>query len=227
MTPDPKDTQSVQHCWNEIGDWGRHSCPELEKWTHCRNCPVYCEAGQGLFQQPPPAEYLQEWTQFLASERAGQLKQETSAMIFRLAEEWLALETDLFREVAEKRTVHRIPHRTNKVLLGLVNLRGGLQLCISLRELLGIADTEGRKSSLTREARERLVVVERQGVSWVFPVDEIYGIHRFSADESEPVPVTVAKAARSFTKGIITVQDRKVGCLDDELVFYHLQRSVL
>ena len=36
------------------------------------------------------------------------------------------------------RPVHRIPHRSNDVLIGLVNLRGQLQLCVSLHGLLGV-----------------------------------------------------------------------------------------
>ena len=36
------------------------------------------------------------------------------------------------------RPVHRVPHRSNSVLTGLVNLQGQVQLCISLHGLLGV-----------------------------------------------------------------------------------------
>ena len=58
--------------------------------------------------------------------------------IFRLGREWLALPTHVCQEMAEMRPIHTLPHRSGPVLLGLVNIRGSIRLCVSLRELLGL-----------------------------------------------------------------------------------------
>jgi chemotaxis-related protein WspD len=220
-------TAAATRCWSEIGVWGNHTCPELRRWTHCHNCPVFSQAGRRLFERSPPEDYLQEWTRLLADERSEEIKEQVSVMVFRLGDEWLALATKLFREVAEPSVIHRIPHRSNKVLLGLVNIRGGLQLCISLRELLGIPEVTDNQCASKPGVRGRLAVVEKAGAGWVFPVEEIMGLQRFSAQDLQNLPVTVAKASASFSKGIFICQNRTIGFLDDELVFYHLKRSVL
>ena len=36
----------VPECWRVIGVTGDRSCPELERFIHCRNCPVLAEAAR-------------------------------------------------------------------------------------------------------------------------------------------------------------------------------------
>ena len=62
-----------------------------------------------------------------------------SVLIFRLGEEWLAFRTQAVAEVTTPRPMHRVPHRSNQILGGLVNLQGQVQLCVSLHGLLGVA----------------------------------------------------------------------------------------
>jgi chemotaxis-related protein WspD len=215
------------HCWNEIGVWADHSCPELKSWVHCHNCPVFSREGRTLFDRSAPADYLAEWTRVLAQETVEAGRDLKPIMIFRLGDEWLALSMHFFREIEEKRAVHRIPHRSDHVLLGLVNIRGSLQLCVSVRELLGIAPAAAAPTAKNGKSHERLAVVQTANASWVFPVDEVRGVHRFAPADLQNVPVTVAKGSTPFTRGIIAVEDLRVGWLDDELLFFHLRRTVL
>ena len=64
-----------------------------------------------------------------------------SALLFRINAEWLALPTQAFQEVAEHRLVHSLPHRRQGIVLGLVNIRGELLICVSLGHLLGLERT--------------------------------------------------------------------------------------
>ena len=61
-----------------------------------------------------------------------------SVLIFRLGAESLAFRTRAVAEVTTPRPVHRVPHRSGRILAGLVNLQGQAQLCVSLHGLLGI-----------------------------------------------------------------------------------------
>ena len=67
------------------------------------------------------------------------MRKRSACLIFRLGPEWLAFRTQTIAEVTTPRPVHRVPHRTNEVFLGLVNLQGQVQLCVSLHGLLGVA----------------------------------------------------------------------------------------
>ena len=53
-------------CWNQIGVSGDRSCPELETFIHCRNCPVFAAAARTFFDRPAPEGYLAGWSSWLA-----------------------------------------------------------------------------------------------------------------------------------------------------------------
>lgn len=215
-------------CWNHIGVSGDGTCPELVKVVHCHNCPVYTAGGRSLLEREPPVEYLHEWTQALAEEKDEDSAAETlSVLIFRLGREWLAMPTRVCQEMAEMRPIHTLPHRSGSVLLGLVNIRGVIRLCISLNELLGLELAADITPTTHYNAQSCLVVIARESEHWAMLVDEIYGIQRFPLSAILDAPVTVAKAMPRLTKGVIDWQDKGVGYLDDELLFLALRKDVL
>ena len=155
----------------------------------------------------------------LASEKLAREAPSTSVLIFRLASEWLALDTSTLVEIAEWRTPHRIPHRAGLVS-GLVNIRGQLQLCVSLHRLLGIPEPEGRVAG---SAGARLVVARGGQRTWVFGAEEVLGVHRVAVDTLSGVPLTVAEAERRFTRGLFELEKRWVGYLESGALFAALE----
>ena len=155
-----------QACWNRIGVHGDRSCPEITKYVHCRNCHVYVNAGSHLFDREPPQEWLDEQRSRLAEIDAPLERDTITVLIFRLANECLALDVRSMLEVAEPRNVHRVPHRTGGNLEGIVNIRGELQLCVSLARLLNL-----NAGTLLAEATEksRFLVAEHGKQRWGFP----------------------------------------------------------
>lgn len=213
-------------CWNQIGAWGNLSCGELNTYTHCRNCPVYSNAGRELLEREAPADYQKELTYLLTQKKEEQAIGAISATIFRLGQEWLALPTFLFAEVTDPSPIHTIPHRSNAILLGLVSIRGEILLCISLSQLLGLEAIPFHQTDSPIVYR-RMVIVEKEGNRWVFFVDEIGSVCRMHSDELQNVPATVTKATGTYTKAMFNWQDKSVSYLDDELLFFSLKRNVL
>jgi len=72
----------------------------------------------------------------------------------------------------------------------------------------------------------RMMVVNKDGDVWVFPVKEIHGINHVHPDLFQNLPVTVSKSKSTFTKEIFKWKDKHVALLDDELLFYSLKRSI-
>ncbi|GAC1472517.1 MAG: chemotaxis protein CheW [Chamaesiphon sp.] len=214
-------------CWNQIGVWGDRSCPKLKAYIHCRNCPVYAAAGRSLLEREAPEGYLSEWTELLTEEKEASCKDTMSVVIFRLGTEWLALAAQLFQEVTQISVIRTLPHRSNQIFTGLVNIRGEIQICISLSHLLGLETEADSPQNVSHPVYRRMVVVETEGNHWVFPVDEIYGIHHFYPDELQNVPATISKARDTYSKGIIPWQEKNISYLDDELLFYTVKRRVL
>ena len=221
-------------CYNRIGVMGDGSCPELETAVHCRNCPLFVAAGKKLFEREPPAEYVEEQTRQLAKEVSAETSDAVAVAVFRIGEEWLAFAVQVVAEVTQRRTVHRIPHRSDRRLMGLVNIRGELQLCVSLGDLLGIEpgnDTSSESPSHHAPERAlsptgRLLVTAHGSRRWVFPVDEVAGIHRVGVDRLAEPPATVAKNPKRFARAVFDWDGKSVGYLAEDRIFDSLQGSL-
>ena len=214
----------VYDCWKTIGVEGNGTCRELQTYIHCRNCPVYSAASLQLFDRPLPAEYRRQWTEHFSREKKLSAPAKTSVVIFRIGMEWLALPTQVFQEVAERRIMHSLPHRRQGIVLGLVNIRGELLICVSVGRLLGLEKEAQRDKR--RAAYDRLLVVNSAGSRLAFPVEEVHGTHRFHREDLKEPPATVAKSALTYTQGIIPWRECTVGFIDAELLFSVLNRSL-
>ncbi len=210
-------------CWNRIGVWGDRTCPELIPVVHCHNCPVFAAAGRRFLDTPPPAGYLEEWTERLIAPVEETATDLQSALLFRLGEEWLALRVQALLEVTNPRPVHRVPHRAG-LLAGLVNIRGELHLCVHLSRLLGIKTAGSVEPPPDRQGgKARLVVVQSEGGRWVFPVDEVDQVYRFAPAELTGSPATLARSAGRLTRAVFAWRERSIGYLDDERLFQALR----
>ncbi len=103
-------------------------------------------------------------------------------------------------------------------MLGLVNVRGELLVCVSLARLLGIEpDAHG-------ERRRLLVLRSSDGQRVVCPVDEAHGGCRHVAQDLTAPPATVA--GEVYTRAVLAWGNRTAGYLDDRLIAAALERGL-
>ena len=216
----------AEGCWNRIGVRGDGSCPELDRYVHCHNCPVHSEAALELLGEDVPPGYLEEWTAHFATPKRAEHDDTQSIVIFRIGAEWLALPASSVTEVASLRPIHSLPHRRSGAVLGLANVRGELVVCVSLGHVLGLEGSAEDDRQTRRRAQPRLLVMWRDDVRSACPVDEVHGVHRVRSRDLQEVPATVAKATATYSKAMVPWQGHSVGLLDDQLLCYTLQRSV-
>lgn len=216
----------LNDCWNHIGVWGNATCGELASAGHCRNCPTYSAAAAELLDREIDDAYLNDWARHFRIEKQSAARETESVMIFRIGAEWLALPTSIFKEVCALRPIHSLPHRRNGNVLGIVNVRGELLVCVSLHALLGIDKSAPVKATQRRLTLERLLVASRDQEWLVFPVDEVHGIHRFRPDQLGEVPATVARSTATYAQAVLPWQEKTVGLLDAQLIFYSLNKSL-
>ncbi|WP_013322840.1 chemotaxis protein CheW [Gloeothece verrucosa] len=225
----------TNNCSNQIGISGDKSCPQLKEVIHCRNCSVYSSIGRALFQREAPAGYLEEWADLLAppfpqdAQQTNTSKEAaTSVIIFRLEEEWLALPVDIIKEITQILPVHTLPHRSNSILRGIVNIRGELITCMALENLLQLKRSQDKNQDNLSKIKQdsviyqRMIVIKIQNYRWVFKVDELDRINRFDSKDFENSPTALAKNPNIYTKKIISYKSNKVNYLDTELLFYEL-----
>lgn len=226
----------MPECWRVIGVVGDRSCPELERFIHCRNCPVLAEAARGFFERPAPEGYLEAWRAILEEPVEAVEAEATSLLVFRVDKEWLALPATVLVEVTPVRRIHAVPHRRGTPLAGLVNIRGELRLCLSLHAVLGLpggprsAVAAGAGDPPEAEAMPRLLVIEpagqRPGDRWVVGVDDVAGVQRVPRSDLRPVPATVSQAAARCSTALFRWRDQDVAVLDEVRLGDALRQAV-
>lgn len=222
----PIESVEIDDCWNRIGVWGAHDlrCSKLDKLGHCRNCPLYSEIGRKLLDRPLSPGYRQELDRVFAKDTSKKEQQKNSAFVFRAGEEWLALPAYLIQEVVDMGPIHSLPHRSSRIFRGIVNIRGKLELCVSIGGVLRIEphrrNTEGVLTP------ERLVVASKDGQDLVFPVSEVLGIIHYQPEMLQELPITMAGSKAVYTRGILCLPNRDVGFLDYQLLFRILTRNL-
>jgi chemotaxis-related protein WspD len=237
MMHDAIETRSIDDCWNRIGTRGDGSCPQLAAHTRCLNCPVFARGAAALLDRPLSAADLADAaraagattsdgtpdaaTNAASGDEPGML----SALVFRIAGEWLALPTATLRQIDEVRPIHSLPHRRNRVVLGLVNIRGTLTVAASLGELLRLERAQPGETS-PRNGYARLIVAAHRGEPVAFPVDEVEGVLRFAASALLPVPAILAHAAGSHARGLVAWRGTTIGLLDPDRLFDALAGSL-
>ncbi len=209
--------QSAQQndCWNSIGVWSVQSerCSRLQQVIHCQNCDVYKQAGRSRLGQQADSDYLQEWSDNLAQKPAEEDQDERSAIVFNLGDEIYALSTGVLNDVTRPRQPHRIPHRSNHVLSGLVNIRGELVLCISLTGLLGL-----RRQQETEIETGRMIVAQFDELTIAFLVDQVDGIRRYANHTVQEPPATLSRQNGNYIQGLLDSPDGQIGLLNHPLI---------
>jgi chemotaxis-related protein WspD len=221
----PKEEQSeIKACWNDIGVWrkGTERCPRLDEEIHCYNCNIFHQASTSVYDQRLPDGYQQEWSKLLSASKTPEISERTSIIVFRIGNEWLALPTRYFKEVAEINVIHRIPHNKNPVIRGFVNVGGEVEVCYSIGSLLDISKQDGSNAC---NSIQRIMVVEHDCVRLVFPVSEVGSVFRYLHDSITAPPSTVSGLALSCVEGIIQWRSKNVGLLNGALLFESLMES--
>ncbi|MEF3063544.1 chemotaxis protein CheW [Pandoraea apista] len=152
-----------------------------------------------------------------------------SLLLFRLADEWLALPASTIEEVAPMRAWHSVPGHRHRALLGLVNLRGALVPCLSLGELLGVQpapQSQLSPSNTFRASTSRLLALRHGHHLSAFPVTEVHGIVTPARTAIGSAPATTLGATDGFAVAVLRWHEHVVGVLDPLRVGAAFDRSL-
>ncbi len=214
----------INDCWNQIGVEGDRSCAELDQVTHCRNCGVYSAAGRLLLEREVPIDYIQEWTATFAESGSALSLRSTeellSLILFRLGNEQFAISIRSLQEVIRPTQIHTLPHRSDRLFLGLTSIRGEILLCASLQEFLDLEPSP-------RSDHERMLIVGTNQRKWVLPVDQVHGIQRYPLQDIQEPPIVITKTNATYTQGILTWNEQQINYLNAERLIDTLDRSIL
>ncbi len=212
-------------CFNIIGIMGDSSCEKLVDLIHCRNCPEYSKAGKKLFDRDIPEGYMDEWAKIYAGIKETEITGNEAVIVFIIHEEMLALKLMLLQEVTDMSPVHSVPFRSGAVFKGLVNILGELLPCVSISNVSGLI--KDNESKTERSSSSRMIVVNRDGERFVFPVDKVSGVYRITCERDVKSPASMSGTSASLMKGAFSLDDDMIGLLDDDKFFDFLNRSLV
>ncbi|MCJ8141848.1 chemotaxis protein CheW [Ancylobacter sp. A5.8] len=190
-------------------------------------------AAERLLSRPLPSGYREEWARHYAEtgtratyvDEADAERAARNRLVFRIADEWLALPAALVDEVTDPRICHSLPHRRSAYVLGIVNVRGELLVSLSLAALLGIAGSEQARDARGGSVARLVVIVGANG-RVALPVDEVHGLHLFAASEVGAVPATIARSTSAFTSSVLAWRGHAVGGLDAAHLLAAIDRAI-
>lgn len=150
-------------------------------------------------------EMRQEYWQGL-SEKTEVQEELLEFITFTLGEEEYAFETSYAAEVIRVPKLVRLPG-SNKLIVGIFNLRGEIIAAMDIRPLLGISTPE-----LTASAR--IIVIKGKEFTTGILTESVQGVHSLPLGMFEPIVKSVDPSAREFLRGQ-TNSDGKMSMLLD------------
>lgn len=184
--------------------------------------------GSNLLNRPQPEGYSEEWLESLKTKLTDDLVSGKLLLIFRIANEWLALPSYCIKEVTETAFIHRLPHTSTKVLLGIANVQGELLIAISMQAFLSIPEAIKNfdDQPVSRHYIRNIVFGVNNDI-FVFTVDEIYGLTQVQSNTFESPPISISKSLKNYFSGVFSLNNTPVGLLDEMLIISKLNEKHL
>lgn len=143
-----------------------------------------------------------------AIETSGQNAADEHVVIFRLADEFYALDIQTVQEIVRMQTITSIPG-SDVWVEGITNLRGRVVPVIDLRKRCGVDAGE-------YTAETRIVVVSSAGGMVGLIVDAVSEVMRIPGEQVELPSAIVSLPENTYLRGIAKLEDRLVSLMDLE-----------
>ena len=127
---------------------------------------------------------------------------------FRLDQENYAIPITTIQEIIVMKPITRIP-QVPASIEGLINLRGSVLPIVNLRRLFGLPPREF-------DDETRTVIVNVDGRTLGYVVDEVTQVMKIAADQIQPPPVSVAAVTKRHIAGLARLDDGLLIILDIE-----------
>ena len=199
----------ARHCWSSEGLWGNYTCPELDKHVSCLNCPTYIGASQRLYGRKVPDEYLLSGKIAFEKKEAATPSGSVCMLVFSCAGMYFAFAASAVSEISRHKMLHRIPHRLDSAIEGIVNINGELIVAIAILRVLGLSS-----SCVGESENSAIIVCRNKSERFAFRVDSLVGIRFFQHGDGILPPEGDSK----FVERIFNIDGTSIKFLDFELL---------
>lgn len=216
-----------EKCWENIGSAGTGICELLDEYNHCKNCPIYAQGGRRLFEREVSHDMISEWTSIISSPKEIEASNKISIVIFRIADEFIGINTNIFQEAIVDKVVHYVPFRTNHYFHGLINVNGELLMCVSLASFFNLATVNYENNSSRNKLFKNLLIIKDKYLRFAFPVDEFFGVFSVSKDIFKSPPLMITKADFSSSDSIIEIKNKKIAIINEKKLFSIIDKKLV
>jgi chemotaxis signal transduction protein len=167
--------------------------------------------------QPIPEGRRDEWAAWLAAQAAPEKSAATERLfLFRLQNEWFALEPSALAMTVPYVRPRQLPHQRGKIVDGIINADGRVILCLSLERFAGVQPRG------VPEPNRRLLIFSWQ--KWLFAAvaGEVLGVEDVAAADAGALPESAPEALRKCARGIVLHGGRAVVVLQAPAFFEQL-----
>jgi len=134
-----------------------------------------------------------------------------SVLLFRLGDEWYAVNVEDVREIYQEYLITPIPCVPD-FILGVVNIRGEIISVTDIARMMHLG------SLLTELGEAPAIVVHGNGCTSAIVVDEIGDIVDVPRDGVEPPLSTIDRTQAEFISGSIYIEGRLIGLVNKDRV---------
>ncbi|MGA4577679.1 chemotaxis protein CheW [Limisphaera sp. VF-2] len=202
---------SLPGCWRTEGSLGSGQCPQLERVRNCTACAVFQAAAQVVLDALAPAAEPGSFEAWLSRPLRAGRSPATGVVVFALDGEWWAVPARHVAEITGPLAMHRLPRLRPGAVCGLVQWRGAVIPCLSLRWMLGREDPVVRCGGA---AGPWVMIAQSERGPFAWPVDQLVDVVRVGMEQIQEAPVTLSGSIGRSTCGMFRYADRWVGLLD-------------
>jgi chemotaxis-related protein WspD len=181
------------------------------------------KTGRGFLDRAIPSSFIDENTDKYAVERKNKTVSQSSFIVFRVKNTWVALKTKFFFESFEEKFIHLVPHRTNDIFAGLINIHGKLIMTINIASLINVVEENDKKS--VKNAK-RMLQIGNGKIKFVIKADEVIGNVHIENEKIEELPANIASAKNSIFKNRFIYNDKKVLIIGDDVFFEQIDKKL-
>jgi len=162
---------------------------------------------------PIPSGRREEWATMLAEppqiKAAGDRQK---LFVVRLGAEWFGFPPAMLVATQPDAKPHRLPHRLDSTVEGLVNADGRVIICISLERVFGVLPAEGSNDA------PRLLVFHSGGWTFAARARQVTGVEEANFENLQPLGESAEESLRRSARGLVVRDGQAVTCLDEKLL---------
>jgi purine-binding chemotaxis protein CheW len=141
-----------------------------------------------------------------------EIKEESvQLVVFRLADEWYAVDILRIREIVRADKITFLPSSPSNIG-GIVNVRGNIVSVTDLKKAFGLVSED-----LT--GRSRIIVVKNNNYETGILADETDGVIQVSVKSIDPVLSTLSPSKSEYIEGEVRSDNKMIGILHVEKLF--------